>query len=36
MTATKEKIIEAAYSCFAEKGYIGTTTREIAKMAGVS
>jgi len=36
LTATKEKIIEAAYSCFAEKGYIGTTTREIAKTAGVS
>ena len=33
---TKEKILEAAYSCFSRKGYFGTTTREIAQTAGVS
>jgi AcrR family transcriptional regulator len=33
---TKDRILEAAYKCFSEKGYLGATTREIAKNAGVS
>ena len=33
---TREKIIEAAYMCFSEKGYLGTKTKEIAKSARVS
>jgi len=33
---TREKIIEAAYKCFSEKGYLGTKTREIAENAGIS
>jgi len=33
---TKDKIIEAAYNCFSEKGYIATSTKEIAKEAGLS
>jgi len=33
---TRESILEAAYRCFSEKGYLGATTREIAGMAGVS
>lgn len=31
-----DRILEAAYKCFSEKGYLGATTREIAKNAGVS
>ena len=34
--STKNQIIEAAYNCFSEKGYLGTTTKEIAKAAKVS
>lgn len=33
---TKEKILEAAYHLFCEKGYYKTTTNEIAQVAGVS
>ncbi len=33
---TEEKIIEAAYRCFSEKGYLGTKTKEIAENAGIS
>jgi AcrR family transcriptional regulator len=33
---TKEKILDAAYQLFCEKGYYKTTTNEIAKVAGVS
>ncbi len=33
---TTEKILDAAYRVFCEKGYYGTTTNEIAKVAGVS
>ncbi len=33
---TKEKILKAAYHCFSEKGYHATSTKEIAKTAGVS
>ena len=33
---TKNKIIEAGYKMFAEKGYFNTNTAEIAKHAGVS
>ena len=32
----KQKIIEAGYKLFAEKGYYNTNTQEIAKAAGVS
>ena len=34
--STRQRIIEAAYTLFSEKGYHGTTTREIAKAASVS
>lgn len=34
--STKEKILEAAYFLFSEKGYTATTTREIAQKASVS
>ncbi len=34
--STKEKIIEAAYDCFSKKGYVATSTKEIANKAGVS
>lgn len=34
--AKKNKIIEAGYALFAEKGYYSTNTAEIAKRAGVS
>ncbi len=34
--STKDKIIEAAYNCFSQKGYIATSTKEIANRAGVS
>lgn len=33
---TKEKIIDAAYQLFCSKGYFGTSTNEIAKIAGIS
>jgi len=33
---TKEKILEAAFKLFCEKGYYQTTTNEIAKVANVS
>jgi Transcriptional regulator len=33
---TKEKILDAAYRLFCEKGYYETTTNEIAKVADVS
>ena len=32
----KNRIIEAGYKLFAEKGYFDTNTAEIAKEAGVS
>ncbi len=32
----KEKILQAAYDCFSKRGYTGATTREIARLAGVS
>ncbi len=35
-TETKNKIINASYELFAEVGYYGTNTAEIAKRAGVS
>ena len=34
--ARKEAIVEAVQDVFAEKGFDGTTTRELAKAAGVS
>lgn len=34
--STKEKILESALKLFSEKGYLGATTREIAKDAGVA
>ncbi|SDC95101.1 DNA-binding transcriptional regulator, AcrR family [Terribacillus halophilus] len=34
--ATKQKIIEATTALFASKGFAGTTTKEIAKVAGVN
>lgn len=34
--STRDRIIEAAYTLFSEKGYHGTSTREIAKTASVS
>jgi len=33
---TREKILRAAMECFAKKGYQKTTTREIARKAGVT
>ncbi|PMP70484.1 MAG: TetR/AcrR family transcriptional regulator [Calditerrivibrio nitroreducens] len=36
ISSTKDKIVKAAYDCFSEKGYNATTTKEIAKTAGVS
>lgn len=33
---TKEKILDAAYQLFCEKGYYRTSTNEIAKTAGIS
>jgi len=33
---THEKIIKAAFELFSQKGYLGTTTKEIAALAGVS
>jgi AcrR family transcriptional regulator len=34
--STKEKIVDAAFGLFSQKGYLGTTTKEIALHAGVS
>lgn len=34
--STRDKILEAAIRLFAEKGFSGTTTREIAEKAGVN
>ncbi len=34
--STKEKIMESALRLFSRKGYLGATTREIAKEAGVA
>lgn len=33
---TRDKILEAALKLFSEKGYLGATTREIAREAGVA
>jgi len=33
---TKEKILDASLSLFSKKGYLGATTKEIAKKAGVA
>jgi len=33
---TKEKILDAGLSLFSKKGYLGATTKEIAKKAGVA
>jgi AcrR family transcriptional regulator len=33
---TKEKILESALRLFSQKGYLGATTREIAKEAGIA
>jgi AcrR family transcriptional regulator len=33
---TREKILQAAYRCFSHRGFMGATTREIARQAGVS
>jgi AcrR family transcriptional regulator len=33
---TKEKILEAGLALFSQKGYLGATTKEIAKKAGVA
>ena len=35
-TATKEKIFDATIALVSEKGYLGATTREIARRAGVT
>lgn len=36
MKNTKEKILEATFQLISEKGYLGTTTREIAHKAGIT
>jgi len=36
MTDTKEKILQSALKLFSQKGYLGTTTKEIAKEAQVA
>lgn len=36
MVDTKEKILEAGLTIFSAKGYVGSSTREIAKKAGVA
>jgi len=33
---TKERLLETAIGMFAEKGYAGTSVREIVEQAGVS
>jgi AcrR family transcriptional regulator len=34
--ATRARLVEAAIAAFAEKGFHGTTTRDIAAAAGMS
>jgi len=34
--STREKIIDAAFELFSIKGYLGTTTKEIAQLANIS
>lgn len=36
MKGTKDKIIKSALKLFSQKGFLGTTTKEIAKEAGVA
>ncbi len=36
MRETRKRIVEAAYRCFSRKGFLGSTTKEIAREAGVS
>lgn len=36
MKGTREKIIKSALKLFSQKGFLGTTTKEIAKEAGVA
>lgn len=36
MKNTKEKILQASFQLISEKGYLGTTTREIAHKAGIT
>jgi len=36
LNPTREKILETALKLFSKKGYLGTTTREIAKKAGTA
>lgn len=36
MKSTREKILEVGLSLFSKKGYIGTTTKDIAQCAGVA
>ena len=33
---TRDKILEAALFLFSKKGYLGATTKEIAKEAGIA
>ncbi len=35
-TSTKEKILKTAIKLFSQKGYLGATTKEIAKEAGIA
>lgn len=35
-SSTRQKILEAAFQIFSSKGYVGTTTREIAQQAEVA
>ena len=35
-TETRERILKAAVECLIERGYVGTTTTEVSKRAGVS
>ena len=35
-TPTKEKILDATIALVSQKGYLGATTREIARGAGVT
>ncbi len=36
VVSTKEKILKAAIKLFSQKGYLGATTKEIAKEAGIA
>jgi len=36
MRSTRDKILEAALKLFSQKGYLGATTKEIAKEAGIA